>query len=455
MVSDVETVPLDIPLPVSNLQLRERSDLPSRNPFLNADHLVPLFPLPNPASSGYDELVIDRYRYIDPEGLDAIDGGQPVLWDVMGVADDDSGSVVSDYSSRSPSTRGSKGKGPLMALLAPYPIDVDESQLFETLLQLASPPPSSLASPPKLRQSPVLATPFSKPPPPHTGSASLGSPAQSRTLSYRSATPKNMFRGPLMSQQLEHVISHPIANPLTLSSPTVGSPRHNHHRQLLLISLLFSSSSYRPVNLATIKKNINLRPGEGERLNYVNRVRRTHGTAYNETEPGKWKLPIGIMPVDKSALAKNANGKYMRLAGPQANLRKAKTLGVELKHGHLKQKLLAGEIDERDLELPTMVIGGPQATQPRVEGVKLLGLLISTLKRSETMMLTVTSGTSHSLDTGSSALSVSLGSLGSLQEEFDKGYYQHPAYDEDDEDEDGPSTGHKGLVLANPDTDSD
>ena len=59
------------------------------------------------------------------------------------------------------------------------------------------------------------------------------------------------------------------------------------------------------------------------------------------------EVACGILPVDKSATKENSNGKYMKLAG---NLLAAsrKTSGVELKHGHLKPRLLAAEIDEGD-----------------------------------------------------------------------------------------------------------
>lgn len=120
------------------------------------------------------------------------------------------------------------------------------------------------------------------------------------------------------------------------------------HRKSSSISSILSNSSGKNVNLATLKKTLSLRPGEGERSNYVLTIRRNAGTAFNESGPGKWKLPTGIAPVDKRATYTSSNGKYMRFVGNIAQNKLKKASGVELKHGHLAPRLLAAEVDDND-----------------------------------------------------------------------------------------------------------
>lgn len=129
------------------------------------------------------------------------------------------------------------------------------------------------------------------------------------------------------------------------SKPTTR-PNASHHRKSSSVSSIWSANSYRSVNMSKLKKSLDLKPGEGERSNYVMSIRRNAGTAFNESPPGKWKLPIGILPVD-NRIGYTANGRYLRLVGGIQG-RNKKTSGVELKHGHLQPRLLAAEVDDGD-----------------------------------------------------------------------------------------------------------
>ncbi|CAN3369200.1 hypothetical protein DICA0_E25378 [Diutina catenulata] len=356
------------------------------------------------------------------------------------------------------------------------------SHILPDLSQWSSAPQTGSAAPGALAASatspthpqpprPFKSKPFSSPS--SKSSASFGN-AQARTLSYRSSTPKNSFHRNPMLHGAEPAIATPIADPTTMGGSSSFTAKHQ--RQSSSISSLFSSGSYRPVNLATIKKNLSLKPGEGERSQYVSHIRRAAGTAFNDTEAGKWKLPTGILPIDKASLAKNANGKYLRMAGPHLMGRK-KISGVELKHGHLKRKLLAGEIDDRTGDAAKLSIGGTPSSHrastvsTTESGIKSSSSSIAPLARSGTIGSTLTSGTSHSAGTGETDLtrSVSSSSVGSIDPDYSTGYYQHPAYQENDEDnynsgdDDAavdndpidPAPLRRGLVLANPDSDSD
>lgn len=119
------------------------------------------------------------------------------------------------------------------------------------------------------------------------------------------------------------------------------------HARMLSISSVYSAGSTRHVSLATLKMTFNLRPGEGEKSNYVETLRKGAGTSFNEAGPGKWKLPTGIVPVDKRDIMKQATKKFSRGVNSAA-YRTKKSSGVELKHGHLKPRLLAAEVDEGD-----------------------------------------------------------------------------------------------------------
>lgn len=299
----------------------------------------------------------------------------------------------------------------------------------------------------------------------------------------------------------------------TFYTSSYGS-KYLHNRQSSSVSSLWSSNSSRNVNLATLKKSMNLKPGEGERSYYVLSIRRSSGTSYNETGPSKWKLPVGILPVDKSALYDNSNGRYLRLGGASTSAYRKKTSGVELKHGHLKPRLLAAEIDEYD---DNTSLGLVSSTNLAVNGTQFNSSTISNkssdssknTSRENSLGRTVTevssksgggaggsgggSGGDNQSFTGTllSARSTRSDSIGSpsspesLSDKIDAGYYQHRGYkygkdgkdsifdddveyDENRLDEVGNYNGmilqdssdleeseEPRLVLANPDTDSD
>lgn len=290
----------------------------------------------------------------------------------------------------------------------------------------------------------------------------------------------------------------PAAAPVA-SSAAAAAPQY--HRKTSSISLIVSSSSYRNVNLATLKKTLNLHPGEGERSNYVLALRRGAGTAFNESQPGKWKLPTGILPIDKSANYTLSNGRYLRLAGVQG--RSKKVSGVELKHGHLAPRLLAAEVDDNDTTIPGLNLRLGRAGTHQLHKTNLAQIQtdLSTVKSSASSTTTVATapttptaigpGPLARTATGGSLLmtdtqsivtaaestnshrtrSVSLGSLGSISD-ANVAYYQHPGYrygdddlEDDTEVEAVEANGHASddesiddrprLVLANPDTDSD
>ncbi|KAG7665807.1 uncharacterized protein J8A68_000632 [[Candida] subhashii] len=255
---------------------------------------------------------------------------------------------------------------------------------------------------------------------------------------------------PSQTQQFQRHASEPMSFGISKSNTvntytSWGSPRSNsHRRQSSSVSSIWSSNSYRNVNLAAIKKTMNLKPGEGERSNYVLSIRRSSGTSYNENGPSKWKLPVGILPVDKSALYDNSNGRYLRLAGASAY--RKKTSGVELKHGHLKPRLLAAEIDEYDdntsLGLSpstntTTSGSGPTAFTPTSRSNK-SSESSKTASRENSIARTVTdasmrSGGDNQSFTGLSARSTRSDSMGSsssedLADKIDVGYYQHRGY---------------------------
>lgn len=256
------------------------------------------------------------------------------------------------------------------------------------------------------------------------------------------------------------------------------------HRKTGSITSIMSSNSYRNVSLAALKKTLNLKPGEGERSNYVYTIRKSAGTSYNDNPPGKWKLPIGILPVDKNANYAISNGKYMRLGGGMSG-RSKKTSGVELKHGHLAPRLLAAEVDDTDSSIPginsrlgragtnmtgsTFLAAAPP-TRPEVNSGHssfsstatgqvpgAATATIASVSRNNSLARTVTEGSlgggvggggpdSQSIVTGGDSSlsgrtkSISSGSSGSISDAH-IGYYQHPGYkygdDEDGVDDEG------------------
>lgn len=301
-------------------------------------------------------------------------------------------------------------------------------------------------------------------------------------------------------QQSRNLVSTAPLEPIARDPPSIpkhpnGRPKTSHRRKSSSVSSIWSANSYRSVNMSKLKKSLDLKPGEGERSNYVLTIRRSAGTAYNESPPGKWKLPIGILPVD-NRVGYTANGRYLRLAGGISQGRNKKTSGVELKHGHLQPRLLAAEVDDGD-ESPIGVQPlGRSGTELTISTTKSLP---SGVKSSES---SITAGSTRSgsllrnssfgknanddvqsINTGDSsatlpssnkANSVSSSSSESIND-FNigiRGYYQHPGYLHNDDDEstegDMMSSGEKHrvndfndydarprLVLANPDSSDD
>lgn len=231
----------------------------------------------------------------------------------------------------------------------------------------------------------------------------------------------------------------------------------SHHRKSSSVSSIWSGTSYRSVHMSKLKKSLELAPGEGERSNYVLSIRRNAGTAYNETPPGKWKLPIGILPVD-NRIGNTANGRYLRLAGGVGQAKNKKTSGVELKHGHLQPRLLAAEVDDVDDEAPVGVQPlGRSGTDLTVSTGKSLP---SELKSSESSITVGSTPSGSLLRNGSygktpnedsqsmndsSSTVPSSGRANSISSSSSEsvadfnvgigGYYQHPGYLHNDDDE--------------------
>lgn len=188
-------------------------------------------------------------------------------------------------------------------------------------------------------------------------------------------------------------------------------------------------------------------------------VRRNAGTAFNEVGPGKWKLPTGIQPLDKnSASYAGNNGRYMRLAGSHTN-RSKKVSGVELKHGHLARRLLAAEVNDNDDLITKSKIPREPANSPTND--------LSSVSRNNSLARSATFGSlatgtdSQSITTGKETISskrntsISSSSSGSISDENVEigGYYQHPGYRFDDEenDEDNDTKDFSGAIGANVD----
>lgn len=256
---------------------------------------------------------------------------------------------------------------------------------------------------------------------------------------------------------------------LTAVAANQAAPPSNH-RKSSSISSLMSSSSFRNVNLGSIKRTLNLQPGEGERSNYVLQIRRSAGTAYNESQPGKWKLPIGILPIDKNANYTLSNGRYIRLAGASQG-RVKKGSGVELKHGHLAPRLLAAEVEDIDSSIPGMNsrlgrAGTAPSLQLKSNVVQEKNKSSSSSIHGSNLTRTTTIGDSQSIVTGGESAnseltrSLSSSSSGSVPEEY-MANYQHPGYRIDDDDDsseiqpfqdqenDGPQTPHLSSNKSN------
>lgn len=165
-------------------------------------------------------------------------------------------------------------------------------------------------------------------------------------------------------------------------------------------------------------------------------VRRNAGTAFNEAGPGKWKLPTGIQPLDKSSASyTGSNGRYMRLAGSHMN-RSKKVSGVELKHGHLARRLLAAEVNDND----DMISRSKIQLTPKES---LASNDLSSVSRGNSLDGTTTFGSvATGTDSQSGATtgkeSLSSSSSGSISDENVEigGYYQHPGYRFDDNEND-------------------
>lgn len=150
----------------------------------------------------------------------------------------------------------------------------------------------------------------------------------------------------LMLLSAWHNLQHSFSETVGSSQLMMSNSMRKSHTRVSSTSSITSTSS-RHVNLATIKRLLSLRPGEGDRSNYVTFIRKSAGTSYNEAGPGKWKLPLGILPLDSKVMSlqsyTNSNARFAR-SGLTA--RSKRSSGVELKHGHLQPRLLAAEIDE-------------------------------------------------------------------------------------------------------------
>lgn len=260
-------------------------------------------------------------------------------------------------------------------------------------------------------------------------------------------------------------VSVPLDNILNNSDSmkfkkTVPSARPEYlHKKSNSITSLWSMNSNRSVNLAVLKKNLALKPGEGEPSTYVSTLRRSAGTAFNDSPPGKWKLPLGISPIDKHASYLSSNGRYMRLAGGLSQAKNKKTSGVGLKHGHLQPRLLAAEVDDNENVLGMNSTLGKTGTSSTLGSVSKNHVTnfkssMSTFSSSPSLTNSTMTSTSNkdldsqsiqtgkdsastaqsehrnSIDSSSSSSSLSISNLNVT------GYYQHPnyAYSIDDDD---------------------
>lgn len=312
------------------------------------------------------------------------------------------------------------------------------------------------------------------------------------------------------NDQFRPNISNPpstnILNSSSLFNSSMSNTFQKGHRKSSSLSSILSSTSQKNVNLATLKKTMNLKPGEGERSMYVSTLRKNSGTAYNETGPGKWKLPIGIAPIDKRATYTTSNSKYMRMVGGVSQTKVKRGTGVELKHGHLAPRLLAAEVDDGDdisMKFNASSSDSKELIKSKAEGSSTTTLTEESntpQNRSSMSSSIIGGGGNSSLDTKngltrittdtsavsaitstqsksspSKRSSISSNSSGSISDV--NGFYQHPLYnryiDDDDDDEhlendeyaesefnhadmENDCKDTPRLVLANPDaSDSD
>lgn len=89
-----------------------------------------------------------------------------------------------------------------------------------------------------------------------------------------------------------------------------------------------------------------LHPGEGERSSYVDGLRRKAGSSYSDVGPPKWKLPVAI----RSDSEKNKlllSNKYSKTT--MSLFKKGVLSSADIKHGNLRPRLLASEVDDEEL----------------------------------------------------------------------------------------------------------
>lgn len=244
---------------------------------------------------------------------------------------------------------------------------------------------------------------------------------------------------------------NPLKATPTYNSMELGFPRvllalnlvKNFHRKLLLMSSIFSTTSNRNITLAQLKRSISFKPGEGQRSSYVQTIRRNAGTAFNDLGPETWRLPIGILPIDRSQLL--LNDKFSR----HRNGRGTKASGVGLKHGHLAPRLLAAEVDEVAGVNKFGSLGRsnthsqPESNQESPQPQQLL-LPPPNVSRQSSLARTVASNNDAASWRGGFAPLLisrqnSVASRASVNSVNDyrltSGYYQHPGYGYDDDDE--------------------
>lgn len=328
----------------------------------------------------------------------------------------------------------------------------------------------------------------------------LSNPALGRAQPSTRSIPTYSPRTPLKTSNTFTSIASDASCPKGLPSMTSAN---TFHRKSLSMSSIFSSNSNRHITLGTLKKSITLRPGEGERSNYVQSIRRNAGTSYNDLGPETWKLPVGILPVDKRQLLPT-NDRYNRLRGNRKN----QSSGVGLKHGHLAPRLLAAEVDESEglnkfgslgrsstfqrhdkkdvsavalsrLSIPSTVVSRgnllrQNSNAPSRAGSIAGSFLSSIMASTDPSTPKRNSGIHNGYQPMISrhALTSSRMSVGSISDgRLVEGYYQHPGYryEEEVENTEGisPSTERTmhhdsdedndekpRLVLANPDSDS-
>ncbi|KAM9888317.1 hypothetical protein OXX69_013083, partial [Metschnikowia pulcherrima] len=269
-------------------------------------------------------------------------------------------------------------------------------------------------------------------------------------------------------------------------SPVSEIDRAKTHTRVSSVSSTYSAGSMQHVSLATLKMALTLRPGEGEKSSYVDNIRKSAGTSYNDMGPGKWKLPIGIMPVDNRDVLQQSTKPFNRGVS-NTGYRSKKSSGVELKHGHLQPRLLAAEVDEGDSTNRFGALGRSSTLQNKSltpvtskssfpSGV-LNGLSrANSLERANTLASVSTTGDlqssaskfSNSRRGSTLSFTESIGSI-EIDGTVDI-YYQHPGFkheserpssDEEDrsqkgifQDSEDSEDDKPGLYLANPDSDS-